>query len=57
MMRIANDPAMETWHLLSLLIRTVVDGTMDKILRSIPRSNMCSLDVRMIRTLCCFKLK
>jgi hypothetical protein len=29
MMRIASDPAMETWHLihlLRLLIRTVVDG-------------------------------
>ena len=45
MMRIASAPAMETWHLLHLLrllIRTVVDGTVDKILHSIPHSNMCS---------------
>ena len=44
MILIASAPVMETWHLLHLLrflIRTVVDGTMDKILRSIPRSNMC----------------
>ena len=51
---IASAPAMETWHLLHplhhVLLHTVKIGTMDKALHSGPRSNLCSLDARVIRT-------
>ena len=45
-------PAMETWGLLHLrlLLHMVEIGTMDKALHSCPRSNMCFLDARVIRT-------
>jgi hypothetical protein len=53
MIHITSAPARETWGLLHLLhlLHTVEIGTMDKTLHSGPRSNQCSLDARVIRTL------